>query len=153
MSYNVFIKWVTVQFNNSEGKSFNITYNDGINALDYDSDDDGVWDSVEYGLTGIKSSHSLTNVSYDEVNWTDNSTYDPPEYNFSLMFKADGDGGKTRTDMTNNDTDYDGLEDGEEDSNNSGTWDFGEPNPLDGDTDDDGVMNSEDGTSIMDNDD
>ncbi len=55
--------------------------------------------------------------------------------------------------MTNNDTDHDGLEDGEEDSNNSGTWDLGEPNPLDGDTDDDGVSDSEEGTSIMGDDD
>ena len=47
--------------------------------------------------------------------------------------------------MTNDDTDHDVLKDGEEDLDNSGTWDSGTPNPLDIDTDNDGVIDSERG--------
>ena len=36
--------------------------------------------------------------------------------------------------MTNKDTDYDGLQDGEEDDNHDGVWDSDEPNPLDRDS-------------------
>ena len=70
--------------------------------------------------------------------------YGPPSgfYGEVEIELDDGDG--ATTDPLNDDTDGDGLLDGEEDANKNGQIDNGETNPNDEDTDGDGYSDSED---------
>jgi hypothetical protein len=66
-------------------------------------------------------------------------------------FKTDNDPNNI-TDMTESDTNHDGLSDGQEDFDKNGSLELNEPNPLDRDSDDDGVYDGEDGLGDADGD-
>jgi hypothetical protein len=92
---------------------------DLINALDWDSDNDGLPDGLE---VGISTPHADTNVSAGH-------------------FTADADSGATTTDPLDPDSDDGGVDDGVEDINQNGAYepDLGETDPNDGDDDDEFV--------------
>ncbi len=101
--------------------------------LDLDTDDDGLSDYVEYGNAGVSTGLG------------------------TLYARADGPAGDPDTDcpyVNDDDSDDDGLQDGYEDSDRDGIWDYtsigdsashgsGETNPCDPDTDDDGLLDGE----------
>ncbi len=86
-----------------------------INALDPDSDNDGLWDGTELGLD---CDGAGTNAATGKC-------------------RADADGGATKTDPLDADTDDGGVSDGAEDSNLDGKVDEGEGDPNDASDDDD----------------
>ncbi|MFL5357931.1 Ig-like domain-containing protein [Archangium sp.] len=95
-----------------------------IDALDPDSDNDGIKDGTELGVT-LATAPAGTNTS-------------------SPNFVPDADP-TTKTDPKNADTDGGGVPDGTEDKNHNGRVDSGETDPnlkSDDDTDGDGVPNS-----------
>ncbi len=96
---------------------------DGIkNCLDYDSDDDGVYDGTELGVTvPVPGTDEIKGIDID-----------------SLHFVIDSDP-STTTDPTEPDDDGDHLLDGLEDKNHNGAFDDGETDPLEVDTDSDGL--------------
>jgi MYXO-CTERM domain-containing protein len=99
-----------------------------INALDPDSDDDGLYDGTELGL-------DCSNPA------TDNSLG---------HCIADADTGKTTTNPLNADTDGGGVLDGGEDSNLDGAIDVGETDPTNGHPDDDSTQVDTDGDGLPD---
>ncbi|MBW2456079.1 MAG: hypothetical protein JRI68_16290, partial [Deltaproteobacteria bacterium] len=99
-----------------------------INALDPDSDDDGLFDGTEMGLD---CSNDDTNLA------TGNCT-------------PDGDAGATTTDPLNADTDGGGVNDGSEDANLNGVVDSGETDPTPGNGGDDSGMVDTDGDGLSD---
>lgn len=110
----------------SDGEEVN---NFGTDPLNFDSDGDGLPDGLEAGRAdGIADPDGPGPLS-----GTDPS-----------VFLPDVDPGST-TDLTNPDSDGDGLPDGAEDANHNGRVDAGETDPNDGDSDgdtfDDGVDN------------
>ncbi len=100
-----------------------------VNALDPDSDNDGILDGTELGVT---TAGAGTDVSKG-------------------FFVPDADQGTTKTDPLKKDTDNGGVADGAEDINQNGKVDPGEKNPLDAaddasapaDSDGDGLTNAE----------
>jgi cysteine-rich repeat protein len=95
-----------------------------INGLDHDSDNDGIWDGTEAGLR-----------TEDLSPWTNQNQGN---------FRPDEDP-NTQTDPTNPDSDFGGIDDGEEDINHNGRVDSGETDPLiaaDDDADRDGLSNA-----------
>ncbi len=100
-----------------------------INALDPDSDNDGLWDGTELGFD---CANAATDASKGHCT-------------------ADADGGTTKTDPLDKDTDDGGVGDGSEDVNHNGKIDAGETDPTVGhgaddlqnvDTDGDGLGDS-----------
>ncbi len=98
-----------------------------INALDPDSDNDGLYDGTELGL----GCYDL--ATQDELG--------------HCIADADSD---TRTDPLNADTDGGGVIDGAEDANLDGNSDFGETDPTKGNPDDDASSVDSDGDSLSD---
>jgi hypothetical protein len=96
-----------------------------INALDHDSDDDGIFDGVEMRVTE-ETRHNDTDRSKNH-------------------FFPDADT-TTNTSMIHKDTDGDHLSDGEEDKNKNGKYEkeLGETNPLEADRDNDGKLDKDD---------
>jgi len=97
-----------------------------LNPLAADSDGDGLADGLEVALTspvpgGVSDGSSIPYSGTD-----------------TGVFVPDADPG-TRTDPLINDTDGDGLLDGQEDLDHDGLWDAGETGPADADSDDDGL--------------
>jgi hypothetical protein len=117
-----------------------------INAKDPDSDNDGLSDGTEMGITEPQPGSSL-------IKGTDTTKTFPGSTRKTFIPDIDPD---TKTDMLNNDTDGDGLLDGWDDANRNGIlndnetkgedlnydgdWSSSELNPLDMDTEDDGVI-------------
>jgi hypothetical protein len=105
--------------------------NDGLdNCLDYDSDNDGIYDGTELGKTApVCDNPTSINDTYP-INGTDiTKGYFVVDKNPLIT-----------TLHTNNDTDSDGLLDGIEDKNRDGRIDDDETNPKDKDTDNDGLV-------------
>jgi uncharacterized repeat protein (TIGR01451 family)/MYXO-CTERM domain-containing protein len=99
-----------------------------INALDPDSDDDGLYDGTELGLD---CSGTGTNTALGHC-------------------IADADGGTTKTDPLDADTDDGGATDGSEDTNLNGAPDAGETNPTTGNGADDSTVIDTDGDGLSD---
>ncbi|UQA61149.1 MopE-related protein [Polyangium aurulentum] len=97
-----------------------------VNALDPDSDDDGLFDGTELGLG---CGHEATEAQLGHC-------------------KPDGDGGATKTDPLNADTDGGGKTDGAEDPNLNGIVDANEASPTS--SGDDGTMKDFDGDGLSD---
>lgn len=113
-----------------EEKGWNENFdNDNLmNARDDDSDDDGIQDGTEIGLTNDDKIDGLTGYYYGT----------------SSSFVPDADGGNTVTDLFDDDTDDDGISDGDEDSNANGKQDDAtESDPTMEDTDGDGLDDGE----------
>ena len=147
-----------------DGKEFRWNKHDDndtfINARDPDSDNDGITDGTEMGITQPIPSTSL----WDGTNTSRNMTG-----SLRKNFTADNDP-STTTNVTMNDTDGDGLLDGWDDWDANGGWTSGETkgedenydgnvdsdesDPLDYDSDDDGVPDghAKEGTQDTDND-
>ena len=162
--------WHTCRLENGS-IDINITYKNATNALDPDSDDDGLKDGVEMGITSnvtrSGNDHTASNIGIEynsssgrwedtNIDWViEGETYWCPLYvsnRFNFTNYDYDDDPAVITDMTNDDTDYDGLKDGQEDVDKDGVWDSDEPNPLDMDSDDDGVADGEDGIQDADED-
>ncbi|MGK3997754.1 hypothetical protein [Sorangium sp. So ce1024] len=99
-----------------------------INALDVDSDNDGLFDGTEMGLD---CSHEGTDVA-------------------ARRCVPDGDAGATRTSPIDADTDNGGVSDGSEDGNLNGVVDNGETDPTRGHGEDDGENADSDGDGLSD---
>ncbi|MBN1281081.1 MAG: choice-of-anchor J domain-containing protein [Candidatus Thermoplasmatota archaeon] len=95
-----------------------------INALDNDSDADGLFDATEMGVTSPIPAYDSIIKGTDVTKGNYTADADPT----------------TLTDPLLADTDADGLSDGAEDTDKNGAVAVGsETNPLDKDTDDDGI--------------
>lgn len=144
-----------------------------INATDWDTDDDGICDGNETmafsdidgdGLINAQDFESDGDLLYDSLEMglttNDNSNYMGVISNESqTTFIADGDP-NTTTDMSNPDSDFDGLFDGCNDKNGNdvcnlgeggedrdldGIWDVNETDPTYYDTDNDGLADGRKG--------
>ncbi len=113
----------------------------GTDALDADSDDDGLLDGYEAGITGTSPNAADSDgdgvQDGTELGVTESGPFTGPS------FQVDADPATT-TDPRSDDTDNDGLTDGLEDANANGKVDAGESDPnvaADGkkDTDGDGL--------------
>jgi hypothetical protein len=102
--------------NGVEGEDFD---GDGIldslgesDAANHDTDADGLTDGVECGLTGggVPGLDGIPDVGPLEDGTDPTSSH----------FRTDADAGASRTDPTSDDSDFDGIEDGTEDSNLDG---------------------------------
>ncbi|MDC0709579.1 Ig-like domain-containing protein [Stigmatella sp. ncwal1] len=119
-----------------------------INALDEDSDNDGILDGTERGVTaatapsGTDKSSPNFRADIDPLTKTDPHKADTDGDGLpDGVEDADHSGSfdEGETDPTKVDTDGDRLSDGDEDKNHSGTVDPGETDPRKADTDQGGV--------------
>ena len=139
----------------------------GSNLTDNDTDDDGLLDGTEINLQAITITYQ-SGVGFRGANTTENLNVSTSLLNNDTDDDGLSDGEEIirRTDPTDNDTDGDSLLDGAEivnhstnpldiDTNNDGVSDDKDPDPTNMDIDDDGLSNSEEsqiGTDIRDND-
>ncbi|MBI2340439.1 MAG: right-handed parallel beta-helix repeat-containing protein [Deltaproteobacteria bacterium] len=120
----------------------------GSLADDADSDDDGLPDPAE--------DHNRNGVWDEDLGETSAWLADSDEDGLSDWYEIHGDGVYDEgvdTDPLNNDTDGDGLLDGQEDANLNGVWEsyLGETSPLLSDSDQDGVDDSADNCPAVSN--
>lgn len=105
-----------------------------------DSDGDGLLDATELGRTVAEgTSSSLPGFPLPTMNPVS------PQGN---LFVPDADAGATTTDPLDDDTDDDGIKDGDEDRNHNGIRDAGESNPTSSDSDGDGLKDGQEDTNL-----
>jgi hypothetical protein len=114
---------------------------EGSDSKSWDTDGDGLADSVEdKNRNGIWEAFLGETSAYLKDSDMDGLT-DYHEIHGDSFYEVGVD-----TDPLTSDTDGDGLDDGEEDSNGNGLWEIylGETSPLSSDTDEDGFIDSSD---------
>ena len=140
-----------------DGLADGLEVHTGTSPLDLDSDDDGLADNVEdKNLNGMFESDETSAANGDT---DDDGVSDGTESGVvSFIADPDGEGKITATDINkfrpdedpgtvtnplDADTDRDGVKDGAEDTNGNGKFDVGETDPLNQDTDEDGLKDGQ----------